>query len=357
MTDNTQTGALVSIGELARSTGLAVRTIRFYCDEGILESRRSGGGHRMFDADTATERLLLVRRLRTLGLGLATITEVLRDERSIEEAVAAESARLDLEFRSMTWRRAALRAVEAADPVQRPQRLALLAAAEDGSAAHECLLRYWRRILGPIPEHHIQAWVCWNVPEPPADPSVDQVVAYAELTALAADPDMSRTVRQQYWRTRADLIRDRQALFLDVGDIIPDVLTRITHGELPHAGGELDRFVTAHATARGDRDTPGFRDRLLTGATDSDPRIHRYWTLTDQLLGDRITVGAAHHWLYTALETSAAEPDRPSGLQGAGGDSRIGSTSPTRISPPVACRETAGHSKGVAVDQGRSATT
>ncbi|MFE3190025.1 MerR family transcriptional regulator [Nocardia sp. NPDC059240] len=312
MTDDTQTGALVSIGELARSTGLAVRTIRFYCDEGILESRRSPGGHRLFDAGTATERLLLVRRLRTLGLGLEAITGVLRAERSIDEVVAAESARLDIEFRSLTWRRAALRAVEAADPGQRPHRLALLAAAEDGSAAHDCLIRYWRRILAPIPKHHIEAWVCWNVPEPPADPTVDQVVAYAELAALAADPDMSRTVRQQYWRTRADLIRDRQALFLDVGDIIPDVLTRIAQGEPPHPGSEVDRFATAHATARGEHDTPTFRSRLLTGATDSDPRIHRYWTLTDQLLADRITVGTAHHWLYTALtHTLDPQPTPP----------------------------------------------
>ncbi|WP_373281250.1 MerR family transcriptional regulator [Nocardia testacea] len=38
---------------MARTTGLTVRTIRFYCDEGILESQRSAGGHRMFDADSA----------------------------------------------------------------------------------------------------------------------------------------------------------------------------------------------------------------------------------------------------------------------------------------------------------------
>ncbi|MGW4119482.1 MerR family transcriptional regulator [Nocardia sp. NPDC004711] len=162
MTDDTQSGVPVSIGELARGTGLPVRTIRFYCDEGILESQRSAGGHRIFDADSATERLLLVRRLRALGLGLDSITGVLREERSMAEAIAAESARLDIELRSLAWRRASLRAMEAVAPAHRAERLALLAAAQDGGAVHDCLVRFWRRILTPIPRSDSDMWVCWK---------------------------------------------------------------------------------------------------------------------------------------------------------------------------------------------------
>ncbi|NUS93014.1 MAG: MerR family transcriptional regulator, partial [Nocardia sp.] len=35
----------VSIGEAARRTGVPVRTIRFYCDEGLLVTGRTTGGH------------------------------------------------------------------------------------------------------------------------------------------------------------------------------------------------------------------------------------------------------------------------------------------------------------------------
>ncbi|WP_431956700.1 MerR family transcriptional regulator [Nocardia lijiangensis] len=315
MTDDTRASALVSIGELARSTGLAVRTIRFYCDEGILESRRSAGGHRMFDADSATERLLLVRRLRALGLGLGSITDVLHGERSIDEAIAAESARLDVEFRSLAWRRASLRAVETAAPTQRAERLALLAAAQDGGVVHDCLVRFWRRILAPIPRRDIDMWVYWNVPEPPADPSVDEVVAYAELAALVSDPDMNRTVRQQYWRNEPELIRDRRGLYTDVDYILRDVVPLVSEGVRPHAGSELDRFVNAHAGARGERDSPRFRHQLLIDATDTDHRIHRYWALTGQFLGTRVTVGKAHHWLYEALADSTGLADAPPAQQ------------------------------------------
>ncbi|WP_433662339.1 MerR family transcriptional regulator [Nocardia sp. CA-128927] len=315
MTDDIRASALVSIGELARSTGLAVRTIRFYCDEGILESRRSAGGHRMFDADSATERLLLVRRLRALGLGLSSITDVLHGGRSIAEAIAAESARLDIEFRSLAWRRASLRAVESATPTQRAERLALLAAAQDGGAAHDCLVQFWRRILAPVPRSDLDMWLYWNVPEPPADPSVDEVVAYAELAALIVDPGMSSTVRQQYWRSQPEMIRDRRGLYIGVGDLLTDVVPLLSAGVRPHAGRELDRFVNAHARARGERDSLRFRQYLLIDATDTDHRIHRYWALTGQLLGTRITVGPAHNWIYDALARSTDVADAPAAQQ------------------------------------------
>lgn len=296
----------VSIGELARRCGLAVRTIRFYCDEGILESHRSAGGHRLFDADSATERLLLIRRLRTLGLGLESITAVLHGDRSLEEAIVAETASVDAEFASLAWRRASLRAVTAAPASQRTARLILLTAAQDGAAAHDHLVRFWRRILTPIPRHDIDRYVSWNVPEPPIDPSVDAIVAYAELASLAADPSMQSTLKRHVWRTRPELVRDPRTLYDEIGEIMDDVVIHITQDVTPHHGRELDHFVTAHANARNLPDSPEFRTHLLADAT--DPRIHRYWSLTEQLLGPRITVGRALHWIHDALRAGGHCP-------------------------------------------------
>ncbi|MFI6210414.1 MerR family transcriptional regulator [Nocardia brasiliensis] len=304
MTEDTRAGGLVSIGELARRTGFSVRTIRFYCDEGILEPQRSAGGHRMFDADDATERLLLVRQLRAFGLGLDSITGVLHEQRSLTEVIAAESARLDDELRTLAWRRASLRAIETTTAAQRTERLALLATAQDGTALHESLVRFWQRVLAPLPRAASDPWIYWNVPEPPAAPSVDEVVAYAELIALTAAPGMSSAVRRQYWRQRPELIRDPYALYREMGELMVEVVHRVAEGTPPQPGAELDRFVTAHAQARGEKDSTIFRQQLLTDATDSDTRIHRYWTLTGHLLDSRITIGQAHGWLYNALAQS-----------------------------------------------------
>lgn len=129
------TSDTLGIGDLARRTGVPVRTIRFYCDEGLLEPARSVGGHRRFDV-AAVDRLNLVRRLRGLGLGLRSITDVLTGRRSLADAVAAERAVLDHEVATLAWRRSALRAVEEAAPrgPRRPARAAVLGAGRAGRA-------------------------------------------------------------------------------------------------------------------------------------------------------------------------------------------------------------------------------
>ena len=38
----------ISIGALSHRTGLPVSTIRFYDDNGLIQSNRNGGGHRRF---------------------------------------------------------------------------------------------------------------------------------------------------------------------------------------------------------------------------------------------------------------------------------------------------------------------
>jgi DNA-binding transcriptional MerR regulator len=102
---------LYSIGELARRTGLAVRTIRFYSDRGVVPpTNRSPAGYRLYDLD-ALVRLDLVRTLRDLGVDLATIQLVLEREITVPEVAAAHAEALDVQIRALRVRRAVLRAV------------------------------------------------------------------------------------------------------------------------------------------------------------------------------------------------------------------------------------------------------
>ena len=69
---------MYTIGQVARRIGVPARTIRFWCDAGLLTpTDRSAGGYRRYD-DAAVTRLDLVRTLRELGLGLDDIRAVLR---------------------------------------------------------------------------------------------------------------------------------------------------------------------------------------------------------------------------------------------------------------------------------------
>ncbi|MEV4068249.1 MerR family transcriptional regulator [Nonomuraea fuscirosea] len=294
----------LGIGDLARLTGVPVRTIRFYCDEGIIASVRSTGGHRRFDR-TAVERLGLVKRLRGLGLGLTAICHVLAGERSVGEAVAAERAALDLRLAELAWRRARLRAVEEADPADRAARLALLAGVADAAAAREALLRFWRwQMVSPVSEATLAPFLAMAAPPPPPDPTPPQVIAYAELVALAGDRSLTGDLRARAV-AHAREIGSEDDLMHGVGEAITLASPLVLAGEPPRPGPELDRFVHAHATVRGRTDTPAFRRRLLTIVEpDRDPRVRRYWQLVGEVSGEQATIGALLGWLTDSLERS-----------------------------------------------------
>ncbi|MFI0350711.1 MerR family transcriptional regulator [Actinomadura sp. 9N407] len=295
----------IGIGELARLAGLPVRTVRFYCDEGILAVGRSSGGHRRFDPE-AVERLRLVRRLRGLGLGLPAITRVLTGERGLGEAIAAERAALDVELADLAWRRASLRALEsAAAPAERAARLELLAAVEHGRSAREAVAAFWRGLMvAPLPAEMIDAFVDGVVPEPPADPTPAQVVAYAEMVALTSDRALRGRLRAR-GRVNATLIADEPTLLEGTADACAMAAPDVLAGTVPRPGPALDRLVETHALVRGGRDTPEFRRDLLQQISfEAEPGVARYWGLVEEVTGEPDTLGATHTWLLQALATS-----------------------------------------------------
>ena len=75
-------GALDKIGAVASRSGLTVKTIRFYCDEGLIQpSSRSEGGYRLFDEGVFAE-LALIRTLRAMEISLPDVRQILEARRS-----------------------------------------------------------------------------------------------------------------------------------------------------------------------------------------------------------------------------------------------------------------------------------
>jgi len=66
----------LKIGELARQTGLSIKTIRYYERRGLLEQPpRTEGGYRLYGPEEVA-RLRFVQRAKLLGLTLAEIREL-----------------------------------------------------------------------------------------------------------------------------------------------------------------------------------------------------------------------------------------------------------------------------------------
>jgi DNA-binding transcriptional MerR regulator len=91
-----KSGAL-KIGEVAARSGLTVKTIRFYCDEGLIHPiGRTEGRYRLFD-DSIDQELALIRTLKAMELPLTDILKYLESKRtgtctcdSLKETIAGK---------------------------------------------------------------------------------------------------------------------------------------------------------------------------------------------------------------------------------------------------------------------------
>jgi DNA-binding transcriptional MerR regulator len=66
----------VRIGDLAKQTGASVRSLRYYEEQGLLVSQRTGRGQRTY-TDDAVARVRLLRQLYNAGLTSTTIATLL----------------------------------------------------------------------------------------------------------------------------------------------------------------------------------------------------------------------------------------------------------------------------------------
>ncbi|WP_255104925.1 MULTISPECIES: MerR family transcriptional regulator [unclassified Synechococcus] len=91
------------IGEVARRTGLPVKTIRYYCDEGLLQPRtRSAAGYRLFDEENLAE-LAIIRALRAMDVSIPELARILEVRRAgvcncsvLKDSIAAKMESINL---------------------------------------------------------------------------------------------------------------------------------------------------------------------------------------------------------------------------------------------------------------------
>ncbi|HCQ67137.1 MAG TPA: redox-sensitive transcriptional activator SoxR [Rhodobacteraceae bacterium] len=88
----------ISIGELARRTGLAPSAIRYYEDEGLVHPERTAAGQRRF-LRSDIRRLSFVMIAQRLGFALSRIRELLQDLPDRRTPNARDWSRISTEIR------------------------------------------------------------------------------------------------------------------------------------------------------------------------------------------------------------------------------------------------------------------
>jgi MerR family redox-sensitive transcriptional activator SoxR len=92
-------GRLLTIGEVAARSGVAVSALRFYESKGLIKSARNAGNHRRFARD-ALRRVAVVKVAQRLGIPLGAVLAAFATLPNGRPATAAEWGELSRRWRS-----------------------------------------------------------------------------------------------------------------------------------------------------------------------------------------------------------------------------------------------------------------
>jgi DNA-binding transcriptional MerR regulator len=277
---------LYSIGELARRTGLTVKTIRFYSDRGIVApTDRSPAGYRLYDIQ-AVARLALVRTLRELGLDLSTIRKVVDRELSLPEVAAAHAEALAVQIRVLRLRRAVLTAVaergSTPEETEFMHRLAQLSEDERRRLIGDFL----DAVFGGLDAAPAFAGVRRSMtPELPDNPEAEQVQAWVELAEMSLDTEFRAVVRrlteeQAAEQARSNMRGPRRDIAAAVRDQARPALAAGIDPASPQADPIVAAFTAHYAHLLRHPDDVELRRRLATRLESvNDPRRERYLQL------------------------------------------------------------------------------
>ncbi len=307
--------ALWTIGELARMTGLKVKTIRFWSDAGVVPpTDRTPAGYRLYGQD-ALARLGLVRTLRDLGIDLATIQQVLDREVSVADVARAHAEALDVQIRTLRLHRAVLRTVagrgSTPKETQLMHKLATLSDQERRRLIHDFIDNAFG---GLGVDATFLTMMRDAMPELPDEPTTGQLAAWVELAELVQDDGFRAAMRraaadqvqarrevgqpdEDASRRLAELIRERTAAARDAG-VEPDSAA---------ARPVVDALVAECARLCGRADGPEFRDWLLERMRiGHDSGYQRYWELLTVINGwpPAPSLTLAVEWLIAALRSA-----------------------------------------------------
>lgn len=279
-----------TIGELSRRTGLPVKTLRFWSDEGLLPpATRSKSGYRLY-AEEALVRLDLVRSLREAGLGLDAIRKVLRRDLSLAAALRLHLATVEAHVASLQRVAAALRAAVAkGEPDESDVRRLCAVTRLTNEERTKVIETFYARISEGIPvdETWKQKMIGASTPTLPENPTQAQLDAWIELAELVQDPsfvEYLRTSTKETWERKVDVAALREA---NEAAAKAASLAR-ARGDAPEsASGRamVDAYLEGIAKATGKPISDDFKRGLRERFERHDPRASRYWELVATMSG------------------------------------------------------------------------
>jgi DNA-binding transcriptional MerR regulator len=291
----------LAIGDVSRRTGVSVKTLRYYSDEGLLPpSGRSPSGYRYYE-DEALVRLDLIRTLREAGLGLDSIKKVLRRETSLADALRLRLAAVEAHVASLQRVAAALRAALRSEPTEDDVRRLCAVTRLTNDERRAVIESFYNRVSEgiPIDEKWKRQMIDASTPKLPDDPTPEQLDAWIELQEMVSDPAFVEGLRanaKEVWG-KFDMVAMRRASD-DVAAKAREAVARSVTPESDEAKAIVESYGAALAAAKGatfdDTTRKGMRERFEK----QDMRASRYWELVAILKGTPAVDSKVAEWSW-----------------------------------------------------------
>jgi DNA-binding transcriptional MerR regulator len=299
----------LTIGELARRTGLTTRTIRFYSDEGLLPpAHRTDAGYRLYDG-ASLARLELLRTLRELGLGLPDASAALAGAQPVAALARQHVMLIDEQIRTLQLRRAVLRAIARTETELDGVRLMKDLASMTDTERAALIDDFWDEVTAGLDINpDFDAGMRSAKPALPDDPTPEQLEAWLELAELVRDKDFRARIRRMS-EEHAAARGSGQPMDAPFGEIRDQWLNWSTRATAALSTGEspsspAGRALATEIATAFDKSPAETADEL---ATSTDARAERYWQLMATINGwpQWPAQVPAAEWLIAALRALA----------------------------------------------------
>lgn len=295
----------LTIGELSRLSGVAVKTLRFWSDEGLLPPQaRSKSGYRLY-AEAATQRVDLVRTLRDAGLGLDAIKRVLQNDLSLGDALRLQLTAVEAHACSLQRVAAALRAaLRCNEPNETDLRRLYAVTQLTNDERIKLIERFYERASKGLPMEEVWQRKLSSVSslKLPDNPTPEQLDAWIELAELLNDESFEASLRSSA-REAAEAKLDMQKLRVVNETAAHAAAAARSNGKRPDS--ETGRavvltFIEGIADASGKPNTQQLRDAIYQRYLVQDARLPRYWELLGIMTGSSPIPGSADDWRFIA---------------------------------------------------------
>lgn len=293
-------GQRLTIGDLARRTGVSVKRLRFYSDEGLLPpTGRSRSGYRLYTEEHAV-RIDLIRALREAGIGLQEIGKLLRRDMTIGELLQLRLGTVEAHIVGLQRIALALRlALQSGATEENLRRITMVTQASNEDRRQAVAAFYEKVVEGlPAKRQWTEDMIDASAPRLPDSPSAEQLAAWVELQGLLDDQtflECKRVNASDVWAPRVKLDLDS---FVDAqqGWMMATSQAR-ARGFAPtsdEGAAIVERFTSTMAAA-GHEDPAVMRAHLRVKF---DPRGARFWELVAIMRDDPSFVGRFDDWQW-----------------------------------------------------------